>query len=250
MDNLNLPPGIGTGFPLEQDLSSSDLWLRWAPDQFCLVRVVSPQVYHYKGHWYAAARTFRLCTAPPGHPRPIGCCRFCPEGHRPGEKGKGAPAEWRFFLAVQTEDGQQRIWEFSKPVAEQVAALVSANGGRWAGLTLRLSRAGKLARGAVQVAVAPEPPDLGLLPVPMDAPGLLAQTWVRAALKDGKSATAEMDLTVQEILFSAPAASAPSPPIPSGSAASSGPSPSIAAAKNYLLTKSRKQPVYSGQGKG
>ena len=200
-----LPPGISAGFPAETDPSGSDLWLRWPAAEFCAVRVVSSEVCHYRGHWYPAARAFRLCTAPPGHPHPHRVCLFCPEGHQVGDRPRAAPAEWRFFLSVQTADGQQRIWEFSQAVARLLTPQVAARGGAWAGLTLRLSRAGGRGNGAVSAVADLDPPLTCPLPGPydvLDAPGYLAGAWGRAALKDGKAVPAASSVPASSVSVS------------------------------------------------
>ena len=206
------------GFPAEPQ-SGSDLWLRWPHDQFCAVRVVSSEVCHYRGHWYPAAKTFRQCTAPPGHPHPHRVCLFCPEGHQVGDRPRAAPAEWRFFLSVQTPDSRQRIWEFSRAVAEQVAPLVTARGGAWAGLTLMLSRAGMRPKAAITAVADLDPPLTCPLPSGadvLDAPAFLVETWGRAALKDGKAVPSSgSSPAVPEALLLVPLLPAPLPAPPS-----------------------------------
>ena len=192
-----LPYGLNYGWHLpEVEEVEEDLWLRWPANEFLAVRVTSDKPVNYEGHWYPPARAYRLCTRPRELRLP-NRCPYCPRpaGELLGGKPVAGPALWRHLLAVELPNGRQRIWEFSAAVGQQIAQITgySRSGGvetravALAGLRLVLHRQPPRLNGAVIVALDPEPEPRGDMPAALDVAGYVAQTWARAAIKDGKA---------------------------------------------------------------
>ncbi len=178
--------------------TDAEIWLRWPPNDFQCVRVVSDRSIKYVGHWVAKSRTFRRCTKPkdagiPNH------CPYCPRpaAALPGGKPIAGKAETRHLLAVELPNGEQRIWEFSDAVARQLGVITGYRriGGmeirdrELLGLRLVLHREPPRPNGMVIAALDPDPEAWGSLPAALDVAGLVAQTWQRAAILDGKAPT-------------------------------------------------------------
>ena len=190
-----LPAGIGTGWVLpEEDDDEDDLWLKWPADELIQVRIVSPEPNNYKGHWVPAVKAYRRCTAPR--------CPYCPlpVAEQPPGRAVASEVRWRHLVAVELPRGAQRIWEFSPKVAKRLQTLtgfaVGENGQPTRtrplrGLVLTLGREGRRKNGEVWCELHEDqngPP----LPEPLDVAGYLAQTWRRAAIKDGKGAASDL----------------------------------------------------------
>jgi hypothetical protein len=193
-DPNELPCGLSYGWALpDQEELEEDLWLRWPANEILAVRVVSSQPIHYLGHWFPPSRTYRRCTAPQNLRLPNNC-PFCP---RPTSQGKpvAGPALWRHILALELPSGRQRIWEFSQAVAQQLGAITGYSRGEGQetrtldlpGLRLLLHRQPPRLNGAVIVVLDETPEPRGDIPVEIDVAGYIAQTWARAAIKDGKA---------------------------------------------------------------
>ena len=192
MDNVlaveaALPVGMQSGWPVLEPVENveENFWLRWPAGEILAVRVLSAVSLHYRGHWYPAAGTYRLCTAPR--------CALCPQS---GGKAIASPVRVRHLLTVELAGGAQRIWEFSEPVARQLQCLTgySRRGGGeitrtsdLLGLRLLLSRLPPRSNGAVVVAQDEDPDIRGDLPPPIDAAGYVSEAWRRAAVRDGKA---------------------------------------------------------------
>ncbi len=189
-----LPTGIGTGWvqPEEQEDEDS-LWLRWPADELLTVRIVSPEPNHYRGHWVPAVKAYRRCTTPR--------CPYCPlpVAEQPPGRAVASEARWRHLLAVELLGGAQRIWEFSPKMAARLQVLTNSKvldglvtrTCPLRGLVLTLGREGRRRNGEVWCELHEDqngPP----LPEPLDVAGYLAQTWRRAAIKDGKGAASEL----------------------------------------------------------
>lgn len=185
-----LPTGIGRGWvqPEKSEDDLDDLWLRWDPKEFIRVRVTSPEPFNYEGHWVPALGTYRRCSSPR--------CPFCPLPQAEQQPGRlyASEARWRHLLAVQLDGGTQRIWEFSPKIAVrlQVFTMPRVDGQiiidqPLRGLTLVLGREGRRKNGEVWCEAHDDPFPGRPVPEPIDVAGYLAQTWRRAAIRDGKA---------------------------------------------------------------
>lgn len=186
----DLPSGLTLGWSdPANDIDEGRLWLRVSANDITLVRIISADPLHYPGHWFPATRSYRLCTFPN--------CPFCAAGCQEGGRTRKMASERRIrhLVAVQGHSGEQLIWEFGESVARQIQQITgfervdgkSSRRKELRGLSLRLCREGS--RQAGSVIVCPAPPALPWaehLPEPIDVAGILALTWRRAALRDGK----------------------------------------------------------------
>jgi hypothetical protein len=192
--SAELPYGMSWGWvnPDDDPLPHEDaLWLRWHPGEICAIRVLSPKALTYPGHWFPSSRTYRLCSYPG--------CQFCPTGSGGTVRKQAGARVHRYVFAVEVYGqpaGTQRLWEFGEHVAHQLQRITGyarqANGTETRqrellGLSLTLCREGSRANGPVLVASARGIEWPEYLPEPMDAAGLMALSWRRAAIKDGKS---------------------------------------------------------------
>lgn len=194
MDEIN---GIGLGWVLPEETADEvdDLWLKWPPDELLQVRVTSPDAFHYRGHWVPGVGAYRRCTTPR--------CSYCPlpVADQPPGRPKASEVRWRHLLAVELPRGAQRIWEFSPKVAKRLQSLTGFAVGEdgqptrtrdLRGLVLTLGREGRRKNGEVWCELHEDQRSgSDTLPAPMDVAGYLAQTWRRAAIKDGKGAASD-----------------------------------------------------------
>jgi hypothetical protein len=185
-----LPYGMSWGLADPNDaLDDKKIWLRWNPAEATAIRVLSVKELHYVGHWLPSSRTFRLCTYPG--------CLYCPTGNS-AARAKAGAQQHRYVLVVEQiglPAGTQRLWEFGTSAAEQLSAITGYQrtaGGtvtrqrELRGLSLTLCRDGSLRNSPVVVTHAAGVAWPEIVPEPIDMPGLLAASWRRAAVKDGK----------------------------------------------------------------